>query len=135
MSLTIDFLKQYLPFKNGIPSDDTFRRFFRAIDPKKFQENFINWVNSLDLKKGKIITIDGKTSRGSGSNDQKALHLISAFASEARIVLAQKKVDGKTNEITSNSTYKPRVAIGAINNIDKRIKYIAKRLFFCLKTK
>jgi len=96
----INFLKQYLPFKNGIPSDDTFRRFFRAVNPKKFQENFLNWTNSLNLEKGEIISIDGKTSRRSHDKDQKALHLISAFASEARIILCQKKVDGKTNEIT-----------------------------------
>ena len=96
----IDFLKKHLAFENGIPSDDTFRRFFRAIDPNKFQENFLNWVNSLNFKKGEIISIDGKSSRRSRDNDQKALHLISAFASESRIVLGQKKVDGKTNEIT-----------------------------------
>ena len=96
----INFLKKYLSFDNGIASDATFRRFFRAVDPKKFQENFLNWVNSLDFKKGKIIAIDGKTSRRSHDKDQKSLHLISAFASEARIVLCQKKVDGKTNEIT-----------------------------------
>ncbi len=96
----INFLKKYLPFKNEIPSDDTFRRFFRAIDPEKFQKNFSNWVNSMNFAKGKIINIDGKTSRGSHDKDQKALHMISAFASEARMVLAQKKVNGKTNEIT-----------------------------------
>ena len=38
----IDYLRQFLPYKNGIPSDDTYRRFFRAIDPKKFQELFRN---------------------------------------------------------------------------------------------
>ena len=96
----ISFLKKYLSFNNGIPSDDTFRRFFRAIDSEKFQKIFLNWVNSLDFKKGEIIAIDGKTSRRSHDKDQKPLHLISAFASEARVVLCQKKVDGKTNEIT-----------------------------------
>jgi predicted transposase YbfD/YdcC len=94
------FLKKYLPFENGIPSDDTFRRFFRAIDPKNFQNKFIAWVESLGIIDKNIIAIDGKTSRRSFDNDKKPLHLISAFASEARIVLAQKKVDTKTNEIT-----------------------------------
>jgi hypothetical protein len=72
----VHFLKEYLPFKNGIPSDDTFRRFFRAIDPKKFQENFLSWIQSLNLKKGNVISIDGKTSRRSHDKDQKALHLM-----------------------------------------------------------
>lgn len=96
----IKFLKKHLSFNNGIPSDDTFRRFFRAIDPEKFQENFLNWINSLDFQKGETIAIDGKTSRGSYDGDKKSLHIISAFATEARIVLGQKKVNGKTNEIT-----------------------------------
>jgi predicted transposase YbfD/YdcC len=94
------FLKKYLPFENGIPSDDTYRRFFRAIDPKNFQSKFIEWVESLGVIDKNIIAIDGKTSRRSFDNDKKPLHLISAFASEARIVLAQKKVNTKTNEIT-----------------------------------
>ena len=96
----IDFLKQHLAYENGIPSDDTFRRFFRAIDPKKFQSNFVRWVNSMGFSMGEVISIDGKTSRRSYDNDKKSLHLISAFASETRLVLGQKKVDGKTNEIT-----------------------------------
>jgi len=96
----INFLKQYLPFENGIPSDDTFRRFFRAIDSKKFQKKFLEWISSLKIGIGNLIAIDGKTSRRSFDNDKKPLHLISAFASEARIILAQKKVDCKTNEIT-----------------------------------
>ena len=97
----LNFLRKYLPFENGIPSDDTFRRFFRAIDPKKFQQNFLNWVDSLNLPKARIIAIDGKTSRRSYDADKKALHLISAFATETKIVIGQKKVDGKTNEITA----------------------------------
>jgi len=96
----IDFLKQHLAYKNGMPSDDTFRRFFRSIDPKKFQNNFVKWVDSMSFPRGEVISIDGKASRRTHDKDQKSLHLISAFASEARLVLGQKKVDGKTNEIT-----------------------------------
>ncbi len=93
----INFLKKYLPFNNGIPSDDTFHRFFKAIDLKKFQENFLNFS---EFKKSEIIVIDGKTSRLTHDKDKKSLHLISAFANEARIAFCQKKVDGKTNEIS-----------------------------------
>jgi len=96
----LNFLKLHLEYEYGIPSDDTFRRFFRAIDSKKFQSNFLKWVNSMNLSTEKVISIDGKTSRRSHDKDKKSLHLISAFASEARLVLCQKKVEGKTNEIT-----------------------------------
>lgn len=96
------FLKKYLPFKNGIPSDDTFRRFFRSVDSKTFQDCFIKWVGSLDISlNSKVIAIDGKTLRGSHDGDKKALHMVSAFATEARIVLAQQKTDAKSNEITA----------------------------------
>ena len=95
-------LKQYLPYKNGIPSDDTLRRFFRMLDPEKFEGCFIAWVKSFQLKLNeKIVAIDGKTSRRSFDGEEKAMHMISAFASESGIVLGQLKVDGKTNEITA----------------------------------
>ena len=60
----------------------------------------MNWINALNIPKCKSIAIDGKTARRSYDKDKKALHLISAFASESKIILGQKKVDGKTNEIT-----------------------------------
>jgi predicted transposase YbfD/YdcC len=95
-------LRRYLPYSHGIPSDDTLRRFFRAIDPKAFQECFISWVNSLDIPVAAgVIAIDGKTSRRSHDGDKRALHLVSAFASEARIVLGQLKTHEKSNEITA----------------------------------
>lgn len=98
----IEFLKQYLPYKSGIPSDDTFRRFFRAIDPEMFQELFRNWIKSLNKSgDGKVIAIDGKASRHSYDGDGNMLHMISAFATEARLVLGQAKVEDKSNEITA----------------------------------
>jgi predicted transposase YbfD/YdcC len=99
--LKLEFLRNSLPYKNGVPSDDTLRRFFRAIDPEGFNERFVRWVkNFQELPSGSIIAIDGKTSRHSFDNEV-ALHLISAFASEARIVLGQEKVSDKSNEITA----------------------------------
>lgn len=96
------FLRQYLPYKNGIPSDDTFRRFFRAINPESFQKLFRKWATNLskDLAPG-IIAIDGKSSRRSYDENSKMLHMISAFATESRLVLGQEKVSEKSNEITA----------------------------------
>ncbi len=63
----IEYLRSYLPFKNGPPSDDTLRRFFRVLDPIAFEECFIKWVQSFQLELvNKIVAIDGKTSRRSG---------------------------------------------------------------------
>jgi predicted transposase YbfD/YdcC len=100
--LKLEFLRNYLPYKNGVPSDDTLRRFFRAIDPEGFKERFVLWVKDFqELPAESIISIDGKTSRHSFDTDKAALHLMSAFASEARIVLGQEKVSDKSNEITA----------------------------------
>jgi len=97
----LDFLRQHLPFENGIPSDDTFRRFFRSLDPDAFQALFRKWVKSLQQNIGRVIAIDGKSSRRSFDGEIKMLHMVSAFATEARLVLGQEKVDEKSNEITA----------------------------------
>lgn len=99
----LEFLKRYLPYKNGIPSHDTFARVFSLIDPKSFKECFMEWVQALQNHGPEIINLDGKTLRGSfdKQKDQKAIHMVSAFASNARLVLGQEKVSEKSNEITA----------------------------------
>jgi len=97
----IDYLKQFLPFENGTPSDDTLRRLFRSIDPKDFQERFVKWTEWLSQARPKLISIDGKVSRHTFDGNQNPLHMVTAFASEARLVLAQAKVFDKSNEITA----------------------------------
>lgn len=98
----INFLRRYFPFQSGIASDDTFRRFFRSLDPDKFESCFIEWIKSFQLNmESKIIALDGKTCRGSFDGDNKPLHLLSAFASELGLSLGQIKVDEKSNEITA----------------------------------
>lgn len=101
--LKLDFLRQYLSYEHGIPSDDTVRRFFRAIDTTQFQRLFIQWIQvwlSPEVA-GKVVAIDGKTLRGSHDDGQSPIHLVSAFASEAGIVLGQVKTREKSNEITA----------------------------------
>ncbi|NJO17144.1 MAG: transposase family protein [Thioploca sp.] len=60
-------LRQYLAYRNGIPSDDTLRRFFRAIDSNQFQRLFMQWIQAwLNPEVAKsVVAIDGKTLRGS----------------------------------------------------------------------
>ena len=98
------WLEEFLTLPNGIPSDDTFRRVFEFIQPEALNRCFLSWVDTLLTKMGgEIIPIDGKTIRGSydRSNGKSALHVISAWASEQRLVLAQMKVEDKSNEITA----------------------------------
>jgi predicted transposase YbfD/YdcC len=121
------FLRQYLPYESGIPSDDTLRRFFRAIDTTQFQRLFVEWIRAWLNPEvaGKVVAIDGKTLRGSHDGGQSPIHLVSAFASEAGIVLGQVKTSEKSNTLwgTSEITAIPELlewldVRGAIVTID-----------------
>lgn len=99
----LDFLKRYFSFKDGIASKNTYARVFAALDNDLFKSCFIEWMKSFQLNAKEVIAIDGKTlcnSRDNGS-DLSAIHLVSAFATSSRLVLAQQKVDDKSNEITA----------------------------------
>jgi len=98
------WLKTFLALPNGIPSHDTFRRVFMLIDPDAFEGCFARWARSLTSKvEREVVAIDGKTVRRSGSrrHDHGPLHLVSAWASDQGLVLGQREVDGKSNEITA----------------------------------
>jgi len=99
-----DWFETFLELPNGIPSHDTFGRVFAHINPKYFQDCFLNWIRSVaNITEGKIIPIDGKTLRR--SHDHKAgkaaIHMVSAWAAENRLVLGQVKTEEKSNEITA----------------------------------
>ena len=99
-----EWLETFLELPFGIPSPDTFRRVFEKINPKEFEQCFRRWVQSLVEKLGvEVVAIDGKTHRGSYDRESqlKALHTVSAWSSEHRLVLGQTKVDCKSNEITA----------------------------------
>jgi len=100
----IAWLRQYFPYKNGIPSHDVLGKVFAALDPVEFNKCFTNWVKSLsDLTKGEVIAIDGKTICGSDDKQRgkSALHVVSAYAAGNRLCLGQEAVDQKSNEITA----------------------------------
>lgn len=97
-----DWLKTFLKLPNDIPSHDTFARVFSLMNPEVFQTCFCEWIQSLSVDINKeIIAIDGKTLRGSHhkTKGQKALHLVSAWAANNRILLGQMKTEEKSNEI------------------------------------
>ncbi len=98
------WLKKFLELPNGIPSHDTFSRVFSLLNPNKLQECFLNWVEEISrITFGEIIAIDGKTLRRSydRSKDKAAIHMVSAWAVNNGLVLGQRKVDSKSNEITA----------------------------------
>lgn len=97
------WLASILDLPNGIPSHDTFGRVFARIDPAQFQHSFVTWVQALQQVRTDVIAIDGKTHRGSHDqpNGKAALHLVSAWAVDNRLVLGQVAVNQKSNEITA----------------------------------
>jgi predicted transposase YbfD/YdcC len=99
-----EWLKGFLELPNGIPSHDTFSRVFARLEPKQFQECFLSWVNSITKKlELEVIAIDGKTMKQSydRNHSQKPLHIVSAWSSSHQLVLGQKKVNKKSNEVTA----------------------------------
>jgi predicted transposase YbfD/YdcC len=100
----LEWLRQYIPLKNGIPSHDTIGRLFAAMDSTTFQACFTRWVSTIcGSLVGQVVAIDGKTMRGSHHHrlGKKAIHMVSAFASEQGITLGQLKTEEKSNEITA----------------------------------
>lgn len=97
------WLKTFLELPGGIPTHDTFGRVFAALDPEAFNTCFLNWVRAVAPETAKHIAIDGKTLRGSHDrlSGQSPLHLVSAWASGAGLVLGQRAVETKSNEITA----------------------------------
>lgn len=99
-----EWLSTFIRLENGIPSHDTIGKLFARIDAKEFEKCFIEWVKSIvEITKGQVIAIDGKTLRGSASltNGKKAIHLVSAFANANNVVLGQLACEEKSNEITA----------------------------------
>jgi len=99
-----EWLKRFLELPNGIPSHDTFARIFSLINSEKFQECFVSWMKSVARKTdGEVIAIDGKSLKNSYDKKfgNRAINMVSAWATNNKLVLGQIKVDKKSNEITA----------------------------------
>jgi predicted transposase YbfD/YdcC len=98
-----EWLQTFLALPSGIPSHDTFNRVFAALDPEEMEKGFAVWVASIaKLTAGEVVAIDGKTLCGTRETGKKKLvHMVSAWANSNNLVLAQRKVDEKSNEITA----------------------------------
>lgn len=95
-----EWLQKFLELPHGIPDSDTFRRVFERIDPEALSECLYDWLG-CHWEEGKVIAVDGKTIRGSGSESHKAYHVVSAFATENQLVLGELVTEEKSNEITA----------------------------------
>jgi predicted transposase YbfD/YdcC len=95
-------LRGFLEMPYGVPSSDTFRRVFEALPPPSFHEALLLWARPLlgELA-GQTIAIDGKTLRGAlaRSREEGSFHLLHAWATEKRILLAQAATEGAGGEL------------------------------------
>ena len=117
----IDWLRRFLRLVNGIPSHDTFGRLFGLLDRRAVEKSFRSWVGSVlpALAEGSVVAIDGKASRRSRTAGQQALHLVSAFATQANLVLGQEACAEKSNELTAIPVLLEALLLkGAIVTID-----------------
>jgi predicted transposase YbfD/YdcC len=115
------WFRSWLALPNGIPSHDTFGRVFARLDPKQVEACFLHWVQSVSEEITGVIAVDGKTLRRSHdrADGKKALHLVSAWAAENRLVLAQLATEEKSNEITAIPALLRHLALtGCIVTID-----------------
>jgi predicted transposase YbfD/YdcC len=109
------WLRTFLALPNGIPSHDTFRRVFMLIDPDAFEagRERTSPGGEAGFERDEVVAIDGKTLRRSfdHKHEHAPLHLVSAWASERDLVLGQRCVDGKSNEITAIPELLDRLAL------------------------
>ncbi len=100
----LDWLGQFAPFKNGVPSHDCIANVLSRLSPKGFQECFGSWTRAVaTATAGEVIAVDGKTARGSRDRreSRRPLHMVSAWASTNRLVLGQEATEEKSNASTA----------------------------------
>jgi predicted transposase YbfD/YdcC len=97
------WFRTFLELAHGIPSHDTFGRVFAALDPQKFLEAFMRWTQSLRAalggEAGEVVALDGKALRRALNAGESPKVIVSAWAAGSGLVLGQRKVDEKSNEI------------------------------------
>jgi hypothetical protein len=98
--LTVEALRRFGSRREAPPSESTIRRVLQKIDTEEFDLKLGRWILGQQVLTGKAIAMDGKTLCGSRNAEGAPVHLLSAVVHKEGIVIAQKHVDEKTNEIT-----------------------------------
>lgn len=100
----LDWLRQFAPFRNGVPSHDCIANLVARLSPKGFQTCLLSWTRAIaQITDGEVVAVDGKAARGSRDRrrGRSALHMVSAWACANRLVLGQEATEEKSNEITA----------------------------------
>lgn len=95
------FFRKYLLLPNGIPSHDTFNRFFSNLNPEVMETQFRIWVRAICSQRTELVSIDGKTICGAKNQGKSLFHMFSAFCHANGVSLAQVRTAEKSNEITA----------------------------------
>lgn len=136
------WLRRFLALKNGVPSHDTLNRVFRLLDPKVFATVFTDWVSEALPALGHVA-IDGKSLRGARREGANPIHLVSAFATEAGLTLAQHQVGNKGSELDGAKALLEALelrgclvsidAVGCRSDLAKRIRGRDADYLLCVK--
>jgi hypothetical protein len=96
------WLRTFLELPHGIPSRDTFNRLFAALDPQRFLDAFMRWTQNLRTALGgEVVAIDGKALRRAIAAGQSLKVVVGAWVAGNGLVLGQRRVEDKSNEITA----------------------------------
>jgi len=108
-----EWFRRYLKLPGGIPSHDTFNRLFTLLDPSSFHDLFIHWVQHtlITTELSGVVAVDGKTQRGSRSDNAPTSHTVNAWSTKLGICLGQEAVDAKSNEMTAVPILLEKLAI------------------------
>ncbi len=141
----LEWLQRFLTLPSHIPPHDSFNRVFAALDAEEMEKGFADWVSSLaKLTAGEVAAIDGRPLCGTREAGKKQLaHMVSGWAEGNGLVLGQRKMDERSNEITAipkllaalelTGTVVTIDAMGCRREIAKRI--IAKKAGYVLAVK
>jgi hypothetical protein len=97
----LSWLKTFLRLRNGAPSHDTFNRVFQALDERQLADSLSRWTQSVrTVLGGEVVALDGKSVRRALNRGEDFRVIVSAWATESGLLLGQRKVREKSNEIT-----------------------------------
>lgn len=107
--LRIEWLRQHLPYKNGIPSHDTVNRVLGLIEPKQLEQVLVNWsMYEMVLPQGSVISIDGKWLNKSATAQEQQTKvseggkqvkgMLNVYCSELSSCIASIGIGGRSSE-------------------------------------